>query len=512
MARLVSIKYVVSFTSQDEAHSVQNILKDGCFKKWLSNPKDRTGVMEGVFQLDQACVISYLDIGSHMCSSLEIRVGKSDWPQSRSFEPLIRNISLMTLSDVHLGRNIDHTSMFSAKDFSPATADGVWDRIHVICRQNYRKNLQFGLSFIKIKSKHAVSSSETHRMSEKDVTPKKISNEKIKQHFFKDNPPSVSEHKEEFKAQLLKFSSTVDGGPESVQRLSRNAQMLMAAKENAGKYSPESRYKTNGKTKNTLLFSETAARRQNLTIEEEMDLFISKLKINKKQLHSITIADLRHQFEKKKRRKLSVEERNRFASKITDYINNIFSLKDLHKKEKVLQGEAEQGEGSGKVEAQPSKRIKIQKDMLPGSKTVKIQHTNHNTRNRNSPMSSTASTSIENSSNLQQEGTREDQEGSGQFQLVLDTCEESPTSSNAEKQKLNSTVDNLESSLQNSNKMSPGKLEAIAFKMNSFSSPKTVDPGCIPCPLCGELFPEDVIEMHADVCADSQQFELHYSL
>lgn len=48
-----------------------------------------------------------------MCSNIEIRVGKSDWPQSRQFQPLIRNINLMTLSDVQLGRNVDHTSMFS---------------------------------------------------------------------------------------------------------------------------------------------------------------------------------------------------------------------------------------------------------------------------------------------------------------------------------------------------------------------------------------------------------------
>lgn len=64
----------------------------------------------------------------------------------------------------------------------------------------------------------------------------------------------------------MKLSSSREGGLESAQGLSRNAQMLLAAKENVGKYSPETRYKSDGKTKNNVLFSETAAQRQNLTV------------------------------------------------------------------------------------------------------------------------------------------------------------------------------------------------------------------------------------------------------
>ncbi|CAI9715003.1 repair XRCC1 [Octopus vulgaris] len=528
MARHVALKYVVSFTSQDETHSVQNLLKDGCFKKWLSNPKDRTGIMEGVFQLDQASVISYLDIGSHMCSNIEIRVGKSDWPQSRQFEPLIRNINLMTLSDVQLGRNVDHTSMFSTKDFCPAASNGVWDRIHVICRQIYRKNVQFGLSFIRIKSKHVDSSSQSPKQTaEKDIS-KKISNEMIQQHFFKSKQPSVSEN-EKLKSQLLKLSSG-EGGPESVQGLSRTAQMLLAAKENVGKYSPETRYKSDGKTKNNVLFSETAAQRQNLTIEEEMDLFISKLKINRKQLHSVTIADLRHQFEKRKKRKLTVEERSTYATKVTDHINSVFSLRDLHKKEKVI---------DQKEEEQQSKRLKI-------------EHRNHNTTSNNMPLPSAASTSKSNFSNLQHKATnsietKETQEGLGDFQLVMDMSEDLPKTINTENQNLNTSDNNFEPLLQNANflnssEISSGKLEAMTIKKDSFALGKTrhtktspknsfsssrdhtatsntdigvdleeMDSDCVSCPLCGELFPGDVIEMHANVCADSQLFELNYS-
>lgn len=31
------------------------------------------------------------------------------------------------------------------------------------------------------------------------------------------------------------------------------------------------------------------------------------------------------------------------------------------------------------------------------------------------------------------------------------------------------------------------------------------------CPLCGESFPLEMIEMHADICADSQQCDFHYT-
>lgn len=120
---------------------------------------------------------------------------------------------------------------------------------------------------------------------------------------------------------------------------------------------------------------------------------------------------------------MTVGERNTYATKITDYINSVFSLRDLHKKEKVIDEEEE----------------------IQQSKRLKIEHRNNNTISNNLPVSSGASTSKSNCSNSQ------------------------PKTVNTRNQNSNISVDNSEPMLQNANfvnssKTSSGKLEAMTIK------------------------------------------------
>lgn len=48
---------------QDTVHKVFNLLDSGGEKKWLSDPKDRSGTLEAIFQLDQPCHLASIDIG-----------------------------------------------------------------------------------------------------------------------------------------------------------------------------------------------------------------------------------------------------------------------------------------------------------------------------------------------------------------------------------------------------------------------------------------------------------------
>ena len=49
---------------QDDRHPVSNLIKGDGFRKWLSHPQEKSGQIEAVFQLEQPCIISYIDIGN----------------------------------------------------------------------------------------------------------------------------------------------------------------------------------------------------------------------------------------------------------------------------------------------------------------------------------------------------------------------------------------------------------------------------------------------------------------
>ena len=74
-------------------------------------------------------------------------------------------------------------------DFSSSVKDELWDRLQIICRQPFRRDVQFGLSFIQIKSvtiKEDVNIATDKNKSDgkkgNDVPHKNI--EKIQKHFF----------------------------------------------------------------------------------------------------------------------------------------------------------------------------------------------------------------------------------------------------------------------------------------------------------------------------------------
>ena len=66
------VKISILLVLQDEKHPVRNLIVSDGYKKWLSHPQEKLQSIEAVFQLDQLCSISYLDVGEYQIQSAKI--------------------------------------------------------------------------------------------------------------------------------------------------------------------------------------------------------------------------------------------------------------------------------------------------------------------------------------------------------------------------------------------------------------------------------------------------------
>ena len=49
---------------QDEKHPAENLAKGLSVLKWLGSPADRSGRLEATFQLQNPCILGFIDIGN----------------------------------------------------------------------------------------------------------------------------------------------------------------------------------------------------------------------------------------------------------------------------------------------------------------------------------------------------------------------------------------------------------------------------------------------------------------
>ncbi|KAL3856346.1 hypothetical protein ACJMK2_011115 [Sinanodonta woodiana] len=343
----VPLKFVVSFTSQDENYPVQNLIHSDGFKKWLSHPKDKCGQIEAVFQLEHECTITYIDIGTIWCSTLELRVGRSDWPTGREYQLLCPTVKLMSPAECRTGKNVTFTRMFTQVDFCEEAANGSWDRLKVICRQNFRKDVQFGLTFLCVKSGNI--SFRKEQTGGANLSNAK-STESIQKHFFGKSPSRPSKPHEALKSKLLKIAGSSENGVECDESLSRTAKLVLAASESTVK--PWKGQSPNPDRKS--LYSNHVEQKNGLSFEDETESFLSAVNINEQELDQITIADLRHKFEKKKYRKLTSDEKRIFKEMCRRFICAVFGEENVEsdgsvgvispvvKPENVLKGQREE--------------------------------------------------------------------------------------------------------------------------------------------------------------------------
>ncbi|XP_075707398.1 protein XNDC1N isoform X1 [Rhinoderma darwinii] len=148
----IKIRHIVSYSSQDPKHSVENLLMENSIQPWLSCPQDRSRQLRVELQLDLACPIGYIDIGNSGSAFLQIDVGRSIWPLDKAFIALLPTTTLMSPADSRIMRNHRGVRMFKEGDFLEDAAKEKWDRLRVTCGQPFNKHEQFGLSFIRIRS------------------------------------------------------------------------------------------------------------------------------------------------------------------------------------------------------------------------------------------------------------------------------------------------------------------------------------------------------------------------
>ncbi|XP_064412914.1 short transient receptor potential channel 2 [Latimeria chalumnae] len=146
----VKIKHVVSFSSQDPKHPVENLLCEELARPWLCCPRERSGKLKVELQLERASHVGFIDVGNCGSALVQIDVGRSSWPLNKPYVTLLPATALMTPADAKLGRNRTGVRMFKEGDFLLPAVNEKWDRIQVNLSQPFNKYALFGLSFIRI--------------------------------------------------------------------------------------------------------------------------------------------------------------------------------------------------------------------------------------------------------------------------------------------------------------------------------------------------------------------------
>ncbi|KAM4702272.1 protein XNDC1N [Discoglossus pictus] len=147
----IKILHIVSFTSQDPKHPVENLLSESSVQPWLISPQDRSRLMKVELQLERACLIGYIDIGNSGSAFLQIDVGRSTWALDKPFVTIVATTTLMTPVDSKLGKNRNGVRMFKKGDFLADAEGEKWDRLRITCSQPFNK-LLFGLAFLRLRS------------------------------------------------------------------------------------------------------------------------------------------------------------------------------------------------------------------------------------------------------------------------------------------------------------------------------------------------------------------------
>ncbi|XP_062830490.1 protein XNDC1N [Anolis carolinensis] len=244
----VNIKYVVSFTSQDPKHPVENLLlEEGCpLRPWLCCPRDRSRQLKAELQLEQATRIGYVDVGNCGSAFLQIDVGRSSWAPGQNYLTLLPCTALMTPSEAKGGQNRCGVRMFKKGDFlAPALAEK-WDRVRLTCSQPFNRQAQFGLTFLRIRTPLDAEEAQAAPASSPGKGPAEppsnpwLSNAAICRTFFPEEP-AVSEEEVALRSRLQQLDPSSSPGGTPSPCLSRTARMVLKAASASSSSAPRKR-------------------------------------------------------------------------------------------------------------------------------------------------------------------------------------------------------------------------------------------------------------------------------
>ena len=128
---------------------MKNLLKTGS-GKWTS-PKGHDEVYIDVELSLPSCYIKSLDIGNMWSHSVDIEVGRADEASTKR-EPLLKSPAiLMNRQQAQSGQNKEVMRFFTVDDFNPFSVGRWVDRIRIVCRQPFRRDVAFGLSTLVVR-------------------------------------------------------------------------------------------------------------------------------------------------------------------------------------------------------------------------------------------------------------------------------------------------------------------------------------------------------------------------
>ncbi|XP_052617535.1 DNA repair protein XRCC1 isoform X1 [Peromyscus californicus insignis] len=150
----ISLRHVVSCSSQDSTHCAENLLKADTYRKWRA-AKAGEKTISVVLQLEKEEQIHGIDIGNDGSAFVEVLVGSSAGGTTageQDYEVLLVTSSFMSPSESRSGSNLNRVRMFGPDKLVRAAAEKRWDRVKIVCSQPYSKDSPYGLSFVRFHS------------------------------------------------------------------------------------------------------------------------------------------------------------------------------------------------------------------------------------------------------------------------------------------------------------------------------------------------------------------------
>nr|KAG5687280.1 hypothetical protein BaRGS_001945 [Batillaria attramentaria] len=147
----------------------------------------------------------------------------------------------------------------------------MWDRVQIICRQPWRKDVQIGLSFLRIRSTDGLSSTVSQTAAQTntvDENGERKSVKDIQRHFFGKTVSAEDEKDSVLMERLQKLAGSSEGGSAHEKALPRMAHMVLAAN-----------HKSNGPA--------PAGHMNASELQKEVSQFLVTLDINKNDLDSV---------------------------------------------------------------------------------------------------------------------------------------------------------------------------------------------------------------------------------
>uniref|UniRef100_A0A7M5VCU5 DNA-repair protein Xrcc1 N-terminal domain-containing protein n=1 Tax=Clytia hemisphaerica TaxID=252671 RepID=A0A7M5VCU5_9CNID len=166
---------ILRFNSEDPNYPSKNLLKSG---KWLCDRNNPHQSAEVEISFSRATTIHFIDIGNSGSCYVDILVRHS--LKGNDFKSLIPTFTFMSVPESKSGENKCKVEMFKQDRMMADVRDEKWDVLKIVCRQPYKPNAQYGISFVNVRG----CSSGTNQAKDVKAKPPQPSNQSALNSFF----------------------------------------------------------------------------------------------------------------------------------------------------------------------------------------------------------------------------------------------------------------------------------------------------------------------------------------